>query len=55
MIERAFAAAFFTLCLAQGGAAQAATPADAAADATPTSNAYEDTGVDSAVFDDEEL
>lgn len=37
-----------------GGTAQAATP-DAAADATPTSNAYEDTGIDSAVFDDEEL
>ncbi len=38
-----------------GGAAQAATPPAPDAMATPTSSAYEDTGIDSAVFDDEEL
>lgn len=41
--------------LGMGGAAQAATPADAAADAMPTSNAYEDTDVASADLGDDEL
>ena len=41
-----------------GGAAQAATMGDAAtpvSDTQPAASAYDDTGVDSAVFDDEEL
>jgi hypothetical protein len=40
--------------LGMGGTAEAATPA-ADAMATPTASAYEDTGIDSAVFDEEEF